>query len=311
MQFLYLLVIILLLILMIKSANYLVNSSMKIAKRFHVSELVIGLTIVSMGTSAPELIVSLIAAIKGESDIALSNIVGSNIFNLGFILGLVVMLSPIIVKTNRKLIYRDGLLLVIATGLLNLFLLNKILDRYDGLLFILMFIGWLWLMFRDKELSDEESLKEVEPARLKDFTIFIVALVVLLASAEQLVKFAVLLSERIGISKWTIGMTVIAMGTSTPELITSIVAIRKKSIGVSIGNLIGSDIFNIVGILGFSSVVKNIRPMDNMGSSLLILWMTMLLTVLFGRTNWKYSRIEGAILLLIAIIRITLDLFNN
>jgi cation:H+ antiporter len=257
MPFFYLLVIMILLFLMVKSADYIVDSSVKIAKKLHVSEMIIGLTVVSMGTSAPELIVSLIAATKGESDIALSNIVGSNIFNLGFILGLVIVLSPIIVKTNRKFIYRDGLLLVIATGLLNLFLLNKILDRYDGLLFIAMFIGWIWLMFRDKEVPEEERLRDIAPAQLKDFLVFIVALAVLLISAEQLVKFAVLLSEHIGISKWAIGMTVIAVGTSAPEMITSIVAIRKKSIGVSIGNLIGSDIFNIVGILGVSSVVSS------------------------------------------------------
>jgi len=146
---------------------------------------------------------------------------------------------------------------------------------------------------------------------LQDFLVFIVALAVLLISAEQLVKFAVLLSEHIGISKWAIGMTVIAVGTSAPEMITSIVAIRKKSIGVSIGNLIGSDIFNIVGILGVSSVVKSIHPTGNINSSLFVLWMTTILTILFGRTGWKYHRLEGAILILIAVARIALDLLNT
>ncbi len=310
MPLLYLFLVFLFIFLMSKSADYMIDAAVKIAKKFHVSELIIGLTIVSMGTSAPELVVSLIAAIKGSGDISLANIVGSNIFNLGFILGLVILLSPVVTHTSKTLIYRDGLLLILATGLLNLFLLDNQLNRHDGIILMLFFVGWLYLLSRDKHIPEEEHIKQVEPARVKDFLIFLVALVSLVVCGDQMVKYAVLFARGVGMSEWAIGMTVVAIGTSAPEAITSIIAIRKKSFGVSIGNLIGSDIFNIVGILGISSFVHPIMPTGNVTSSIFLLWATMLLTVYFGRTGWKFTKLEGAILLTIALSRIVMDLFG-
>lgn len=310
MSLLYLFLVFLFIFLMSKSADYMIDAAVKIAKKFHVSELIIGLTIVSMGTSAPELVVSLIAAIKGSGDISLANIVGSNIFNLGVILGLVILLSPVVTHTSKTLIYRDGLLLILTTGLLNLFLLDNQLNRHDGIILLLLFIGWLYLLSRDKHIPEEEKIKQVEPARIKDFMIFLVALVSLVVCGDQMVKYAVLFARSVGMSEWAIGMTVVAIGTSAPEAITSIIAIRKKSFGVSIGNLIGSDIFNIVGILGISSFVHPIVPTGNVTSSIFLLWATMLLTVYFGRTGWKFTRLEGAILLTIALSRIVMDLFG-
>lgn len=152
--FAYLVTIGFLLYSLMKSADWMVETAIKIAKSWHVNDFFIGLTVISMGTSAPEFVISFIASLDGKGDISLSNIVGSNVFNTGLILGLVVLLSPIVIRTNKKLVYRDGGFLLGSSVLLILFLLDGVLNRYEGLIFLGLMFSWLYLLFQDKHLSE-------------------------------------------------------------------------------------------------------------------------------------------------------------
>ncbi|MFA7088386.1 MAG: sodium:calcium antiporter [Patescibacteria group bacterium] len=296
------------------AANYLVNSSIKIARKWHVSEMFIGLTIVALGTSAPEIAVSVFAALKGEGDLSVGNVIGSNIFNLGFILGLVAIIAPQIIP--KKMVYRDGMVLLASTGMILLFMSDLKIVFWEGLLLLIALVGYLTMLWVKKDLpTDEEN--EGEQATWKDYLIFLISLAALVKASDFTVSSAVFIAEYFKVSAWAIGATVVAAGTSLPEIATSIIATLKKKFGLSIGNVVGSDIFNTFGIIGISSIVApitlqsrtQILGMADSIFSVVILFATVILLLVFMRTGWKISRKEGIIIFIIAVFRMMFEIY--
>lgn len=288
-------------------ANYLVESAEKIAVKFGVSELVIGLTIVAFGTSAPELAVTVNAALFEKSSISVGNIVGSNIFNLGFILGAVALIS--VVFTSKKIVYRDGLFMFLTSLLLLFFFQNGKLERYEGFIMIGLLISYLIYLFIMKEPIEDDEIA-TNPATLKDYFILPISLAVIILGGNLLVSSASDIALKLGMREWLIAITVVAAGTSAPEMVTSIVAVVKGKHGMSAGNLIGSNIFNILGVLGTASILKPLAISSEAFRSLSFLCGMIVIVILFMRTKWKITKLEGAFLILIGLLLWIHDFMN-
>jgi cation:H+ antiporter len=298
-------------------AHFLVHASIRLAKLFKVSEAFIGLTIVSMGTGAPEIAVSVSAALNGQGALSVGNVIGSNIFNLGFILGIVAIIAP--QKIMKKMVYRDGLVLLLSTVLVLLFMWNQFLSRTEGAVLLFCLVAYNLYLWMKKDIPDEEEVEEEEKGKWwKDVPVFFVSLLGLIYSAEHVVASAVDIARNFGISEWAIGATIVAAGTSLPEVATSIIATLRGKFGLSVGNVIGSDIFNVFGIIGVSAVIaplalnseKSVWGMPDNLFSVSILILTILLTLYFMRTKWRIGRVEGGILLFIAALRMIFELLG-
>jgi len=282
-----------------KGASWLVDSSVKIASWLKIPELVIGLTIVSFGTSAPEFGVTLLAAVKGMGDIAIGNVVGSNIFNLGFILGGTAIIRDL--HATKSLVYRDGIFLLAGTILLTFMAWDLTVTKLEGFLLLSALIVYLISLFIRKGIK--EQLQETEQLRWYDFLLFPLGLLIILIGSHFLVESAVNLARIAGISEWVIGTTIVAFGTSAPELATSIAAAVKGHHGISIGNLIGSDIFNMFGVLGVTAIIQFMEVDEGVRYNMILLVAMVILVLFFIRTRWRISRREGVILVLIGIAR--------
>ena len=282
-----------------KGATWLVDSASKIAKRLGISELVIGLTILALGTSAPEFAVSILAALKGVGNIAIGNIVGSNIFNLGFILGGTAIIHSL--KTSRILIVRDGFFLLFGTFILLFFLWDLTLTKFEGgVLFSLLILYLGYLYVKREPLETKQVMGKMywwDPLML------IGRLAMVLVGAHFMVESAINLARYMGVSEWVIGATVIAAGTSAPEFATSLAAALRSRYGMSVGNLIGSDIFNLFGVLGVAGILNNIPVSLDARMHLVFLSLMVALVLVFMRTGWVVSRREGYILVMIGLVR--------
>lgn len=284
-----------------KGADWLVESASRIGKKFGLSDLVIGLTIVALGTSAPEFAVTIAAALAGRSDISIGNVVGSNIFNLGFVLGGVAAIRAI--KTGPKLVYRDGIILIAITITLRIFANDLQLSRVEGAILVsllLVYIGYL-LWQRETRLTEEMATGE---AGWRDWVKLLVGLLLVVGGGHYLVEAASNIARTFGVSEWVIGVTIVAAGTSTPELATSLTAVIKGRHGISIGNLIGSDIFNLLGVLGVAALINPHMVIDSGAYMSLNVLIVMVTIVVIGmRTGWQISRLEGAALVLVNLVR--------
>jgi len=282
-----------------KGASWLVDSSVKIANWLTIPELVIGLTIVAFGTSAPEFGVTLLAAVKGMGDIAVGNVVGSNIFNLGFILGSAAIIRDL--HASKSLVYRDGLFLLAGTILLTIMAWDLSISKLEGFFLLIALIVYLFSLFNKKFPAETNS--RIDKIRWTDFVCFLMGLGLILAASHFLVESSVNLARSIGISEWVIGTTIVAFGTSAPELATSVTAAIKGHHGISIGNLIGSDIFNMFGVLGLTAIIQNMTVDVGVRYNLILLTAMVLLVLFFIRTRWRITRREGIILVLIGMAR--------
>jgi len=287
-----------------KGAIWLVNSASKLAARFGVPELIIGLTIVAFGTSAPEFGVSILAAFRGAGDISVGNVIGSNIFNLGIILGGAAIIRNL--NTDNFMVYRDGLFLLISSVFGVLFLWDLQLNRTEGFILIGILVFYLIYLFHDEHSFEYKTKKE--EFRLKDGVLLISGLILLFGGSHFLVNSASSLAKSLGVSEWIIGATIVAAGTSAPEIATSFVAAIKGHSGISIGNLIGSDIFNILGVMGLAGVINNLQIETAARSSLGVMVFMVVIVLVFLRTEWKLSRKEGFALLLFGITRFVYSL---
>lgn len=304
------------LIILIFSGEFLVKGAVGIALKLRISTLVIGMTIVSFGTSAPELLVSIKAAIMGMPDIALSAVIGSNIINIAFILGLTVLIFPLNVSSDTIAI--DWPVMMVSSLLLYLFMLNGTIAAYEGaVLFILLSLFTFWLIRRSRKNNREEEneLKEVKKGivflYLKDSVFVILGCLGLTYGADWFLTGANYIALDFGISERIIGLTLVAVGTSLPELITSLVAAFRKEMDISVGNLIGSNIFNILSILGVTSIIKEIQVNEQF-LSFDIFWMLGISFIIFplmliGR---KISRLDGVLLLSLYISYISLVIMD-
>jgi cation:H+ antiporter len=283
-------------------ADVLVRGASSLALRLGVSALAVGLTVVAFGTSAPELVVSLSAAFRGASDIAVGNVVGSNICNIALILGLAALIRPIVVEA--KVFRFDAPLLIVVSVLLSGLLLTGGLTRLTGGAFFLGVGGYtaatLWFARREGRAVQKEFAAGVPAAGAAialDFGMVIAGLLGLMLGGRLFVGAAVSLAETLGISQAVIGLTVVAVGTSLPELATSIVAAIRGQGDIAVGNIVGSNIFNILGILGATALVQPL-PMggiERVDLAVMLLLAVALLPIL--RTGFVVSRIEGGLLL--------------
>jgi cation:H+ antiporter len=280
-------------------AVWVVESASRIAKRLGVSELIIGLTVVAMGTSAPEFAVTVGAALKGQADISIGNVVGSNIFNLGFILGGVALVRAI--KTTRSLVYRDGVIMIGITLLLLFFLRDLVMERWEGTILMALLVAYIALLIYQRDGNDEE-LPEGD-FQWMDIPRMLGGLALVVVSGHYLVESASSLARALGVSEWVIGVTIVAAGTSAPELVTSLIAVLRGHYGISAGNLIGSDIFNLLGVLGLAAILKPMNIDPSAYTSLYVLSGMVILVVVMMRSGWQLSRWEGAILVVINIAR--------
>ncbi|TAJ12172.1 calcium/sodium antiporter [Marinilabiliaceae bacterium JC017] len=244
------------------SGNWLVISSVQIARRFKISTFVIGITIVAFGTSAPELLVSLKAVYRGSPDISIGNVVGSNIANIALVLGFVAIIFPIKVKNSG--IWRDWGVMMLASFMLFFFSRNFKLDFFEGIVLIsalVIYLSWIIIASRNNRKGEVISVPPTMNM-WKAIGLFCIASIGLFFGAEWLVKGAREIALKLGVSERAVGISIVAFGTSVPELATSIIAALRKETDISIGNIIGSNIFNIWAILGITSTIKtiNINP---------------------------------------------------
>lgn len=247
-------------ILLFFGGDWLVEGGVALARRFRISPLVIGMTIVAFGTSAPELLVSLISAIKGSAGIAIGNVVGSNIVNIGLILGLTALICPI--ETDNSKVIRHGSIMIAASLLLMVFALKSGITRIEGLTLFAGIILFTTISVRKGRTQPQEA--DIDSQEGKSMTVLaaigliVLSCAMLAFGADILVDGATTIASAIGVSDKVIGLTIVALGTSLPELAASVAAAFKKQMDISIGNIIGSNIFNILCVLGVSTSIKPI-----------------------------------------------------
>lgn len=284
-------------------AIWVVESASTIAKRLGLSELVIGLTVVAIATSAPEFAVTVSAALRGQTSISVGNVVGSNIFNLGFILGLVAIFSGI--TTDKILIKRDGMLLLFTSLLLLIFFYDLNLSVVEGIILCAILIIYVSTLIIKKEKVEEG----VPAGVFKWFDIpkLIIGVAAIITSANFLVDSATILARNIGVSEWIIGITIVAGGTSVPELATSMVAVYKGRYGISAGNLIGSDLFNMLGVLGVAAILNPLNITENEYTSMYLMFGSIVVLLFLMRGGWRISKRDGIVLILISIFRWSFD----
>lgn len=281
----------------------LLRGAVALASRFGLSSLAIGLTVVAFGTSAPELAVSLNAALNNASDIALGNVIGSNIANLGLILGLSAVISPLLVQA--KIIRLDALIMLASVLLFAVFLLDNQIGRLEGIILstgLLAYIAFTFIQARkEPEVIQEEFLQGVPQTRGRltiDLGLVILGLGLLILGGKLLVLAAVTIALQLGMSEAVIGLTIVALGTSLPELTATLVAARRGYGDIAIGNIIGSNIFNMLGILGITTLVTPLESGNILWGDILCMTLLSLLTYLFLFTLGKLERSEGVILVL-------------
>ena len=253
-------------VLLYFGGDWLVNGGVALARRFRISSLVIGMTIVAFGTSAPELLVSMMSSIKGSAGIAMGNVIGSNIANIGLILGLTAMLCPI--PTQNRKVSANGLVMILASVLVLVFSLNNGLSRTEGLILFAGIILFTVISIRLGRTSKEE-FEPVADGQGKQMSVLAALLLIVLScamlafGADFMVDGATSVAKALGVSDKVIGLTIVALGTSLPELAASVAAALKKEMDISIGNIIGSNIFNLMCVLGVSASIRPI-PFDYM-----------------------------------------------
>lgn len=301
------------LILLVKGADLFVDGASNLAKHFGVSALVVGLTVVAFGTSLPEAAVSISSQIQGLDDVSLGNIIGSNMFNLFFILGVSALFSPLIVK--KEILKRDLPLSIIATVILILMTLffhsngNKAITRVEGLvLFLSLIIYIIYLIkhsLKESTQNNDQQFFTNKVAEVESKAIFskkkaaiytIIGLIGVVGGGILVTNGAQEIALFFGMSEWLVGLTIVSVGTSLPELITSVVAAFKKEVDIAVGNVVGSNLFNILFVLGFSSIIKPIKFNDGVMFDLLFLAIGSTLISLLALRKKRFGKLEGAIM---------------
>ena len=281
-------------VLLIKGADFFVDGSSSLAKLLKVPAVIIGLTIVAMGTSAPEAAVSITAGMQGSNGLAVSNVVGSNIFNSLVVVGVCGAMAAF--KTSKDILKRDLPINILMTIGLIIMFIDGTLSRFEGILLLIGMVAFIALMIKAALASREEG-EEIESMPLgKCFIYIILGIVAIIGGGQLVVNSAKAIAYSFGWSETFVGLTIVAVGTSLPELVTSIVATRKGESGLALGNAVGSNIFNILFILGMSSTLTPIVLDPVAIYDAIVLLGVAVLTYIFAKTNEEVSRVEGFIM---------------
>ena len=281
---------------LVKGADWFVDGSCSIARILKVPSVIIGLTIVAMGTSAPETSVSISAALVGNNDIAISNVIGSNIFNALGVVGLCALLAPFM--TDLGILKRDLPINFVVSVILTIMIANGVLSRLEGAILLILFVAYIAWMVREalRNRTDGEDIKVMSP--LKSVIFVLLGLAVVILGGNLVVTHASNIAVSLGLSQNFIGLTIVAIGTSLPELVTSVVAVFKKLPGLALGNAIGSNIFNILFILGASSLLSPLHVLSESFIDGIVMIGVAVIMYLFARSKKSFSRLEGIICVL-------------
>ncbi len=293
------------LIILIVGGDYLVRGSSSIALRLHLSPLVVGLTIVAFGTSAPELVISIQSALKGSPDLAMGNVIGSNICNLALVLGLTAVINPVRVQSNS--IRVDWPMTMGSSILLFLVVRDQLLNAAEGIIFIITLLSYLFFTIRQSRketlasIAEDDDIPDTPSKQIwKDITFIAIGCIGLYFGSEWFVGSAKDLALSLGVEERVVGLTVVALGTSLPELVTAAVASYKGQTDLALGNLMGSNIFNILSILGITGIIKEI----NVHADIInkdIVWMLLIALMILPLMVMRreVGRIDGLILLIV------------
>lgn len=285
--------------MLVLGGQFLVNSSVKIAERIGMSPLLIGLTLVAFGTSAPELVTSILASLAGSPGIAVGNVVGSNITNLLVILGFAALLCPI--SISSKVLFQDSLIMLGITALFTAMSFFLPLGRLVGSLYVVMLIGYIaygWFADKQKTAPVTVEVITVRDGILTQISLVVLGLALLVGGGKFFVEAASDLARFLGMSETVIGLTIVAIGTSMPELITSVVATLKKQPDLALGNVVGSNIYNILGIAGLTGIIAPLSiPAEIFIDNWVMLGATVLAVAFFWRKR-TLTRHEGMIMLM-------------
>lgn len=302
-------------VLLIKGADLFVEGSVSIAKYFNVPAMIIGLTIVALGTSAPEASVSITSSLAGQNEMSIANVVGSNFFNILLVLGVSSIIKTLPVKIDT--VKKDTPFLILISILLLIFSYNLKLSRFEGFIFLVIFTYFLF----DTIKSSKKSISEINSNEsndsnnkpqsvLKTIIISIIGLVGIVFGGDMVVNSASSIATIFGMSENLIGLTIVAMGTSLPEFVTSIVAVKKGETEIAIGNVIGSNIFNILFVLGISTVIAPLTV--SMASLIDIIFMILITLILFFMINKKHNlnKANGILMVLMYVIYMIYTIFR-
>lgn len=300
-------------VFLVKGADIFVEGSSSIAKKFKVPSIIIGLTIVAMGTSLPEAAVSVTASIANKNALAVSNVIGSNIFNLMMVIGVCAIMTPVAV--NKATLKRDFPFSVIcAILLLVLGLIGPMsLGHADGVIFLILFAGFIGLMIRSAMKASKEgnavAIEEIEAAEeikimpvWKSLLFIVIGAVGIIIGGDVVVDSASNIAAKFGMSQTLIGLTIVSVGTSLPELVTSIVAARKNEVDMALGNAIGSNVFNILFVLGIAGAISPMAFLTENVIDIVILLVFSLIVWLFAWTKKEIKRGEGLIMVLLYVL---------
>ena len=294
-------------------AERFVESAVGLARRFGLSDVVTGVLVVGIGTSAPEVAVSADAALTGAPDIAVGNVVGSNFFNLGLILGSVALLGR--VRVRGQLLRRDGVVLLLSTLLVLGLLLDRRLGRPEAVLLLVLLGGYFLVLLRQSgrttPIPADEASGTAPGSPLLVALGLLGGLALVLLGADVLVRGASALARDAGISEWAVGITVVAAGTSSPEFAAALAAARRGRAGLSAGNVVGSSTFNLLAVLGVAGVIEPLSVAPNAPGSLVWLSVLVGLVLVLFRSGHVLTRLEGAVLVLVALARWAVDLLGG
>lgn len=309
-------------VLLIKGADFFVDGASKIAQTLNVSPLLIGLTIVAFGTSSPEATVSIVSALEGNAGVAMGNVVGSNIFNITIVVGITALLNPLQVQneTIRKeipfaLLASVALFILISDITLQGLGANSI-TRGDGFVLLLFFAVFLYYIFevarksRDKA-KQEQTINTEKPSWTKNSVLTVGGLLAIIFGGELVVTNATEIALMFGMSETLVGLTIVAIGTSLPELITSITAALKKQSEIALGNIIGSNIFNVFFVLGSASIISPLAVENKLVVDVLIMIVLTLLLLVFSRTHFKVGKLEGIVLAVFYLLYMVYIIIRN
>ncbi|SHJ75499.1 calcium/sodium antiporter [Paramaledivibacter caminithermalis] len=305
-------------VFLIKGADFFVDGSSSIAKKLKVPSILIGLTIVAFGTSAPEALVSINAALKGVNEIAIGNVVGSNLFNFLIVVGVSSVINPL--KVKKGTILKEFPFAILASFVLFILSADKLLQetsdnflsKADGLILLSLFLVFLYYLIELAILGKEDYKEEIKDKPLSKSILFsILGVIGIMIGAELVVNSSSLIAIRLGMSENLVGLTIVAIGTSLPELVTSIVAAIKKESDIAMGNVIGSNMFNILFVLGISSAIRPIPINSGIFFDMICLLLVTVITYIFSITKKVVFRSEGIFLTLSYIIYMWYIIIRN
>ena len=289
--------------------NYLVTGSVRLARVLKISPFVIGATVIAFGTSAPELAVAILAALKGTSELAMGNVIGSNIANIGLVLGFTALVATLTI--NPDLLKRESPPLFAASLLILMIAWNLEINRYEGIFMVLLLAIYIWRSFSHKEdfVDDQEDEVPLFAGKSSSYQLLliVVGLGFLIGGAQLLVAGGVGIARSFGISEWFIGISIVAIGTSLPELVSSVIAAKRGQGEMAIGNIFGSNIFNILMVLGLTATIHPLQINEPIHPDLLITTaITALLLIFIRYGNYSLGKLKGVILLVIYFLYIGL-----